>query len=76
MKTKFDTSTHPRPFKVKLVKEYSGDVPQMTSPYPEVGYWLDRYAVVDANGVELTRCVEKKAAEAIIKAMNAPRMQS
>lgn len=63
-------SEYHKPFAVKPVKEYSGDVPQMSSPYPEVGYWLDRYAVVDAKGRELNRFLEKADAEAVADAMN------
>lgn len=70
MKSGKANAEYQRPLSVKPVKEYSGDVPQMTSPYPEVGYWLDRYAVVDANGKELTRCADKASAKAIVDAMN------
>lgn len=65
-----ERSKYKKPFKVKKVQEYSGDVQQMSSPYKEVGYWLDRFAVVDAEDQELTRFTEKADATAVADAMN------
>lgn len=67
---KMPPTEYQKPFKVKKVKEYSGDVQQMSSPHKEVGFWFDRYAVVDAKGKELTRFSEKADAKMVVDAMN------
>lgn len=60
-----------RPVTVWKTKEYSGDVPQMSSPYAEVGYWIERYQILDANGDAIAEGIKDKAvAEHIAECIN------
>jgi hypothetical protein len=54
------------PLSVDSTQEYGGDVPTMSGG-TEVGYWCDRWIVVDAAGREIAVCEHQSDAEFIVR---------
>jgi hypothetical protein len=61
---------NPLPWTVKPVKEYSGDVQQMSSPFKETGYYYDRWAILDSSGGKVATFNFRKTAEFIVQIAN------
>jgi hypothetical protein len=57
------------PVKVTNTSEYGGDVPTMSGGR-EVGFWNNRFDVVDAAGRSICRCKEQSDAKQIAKCLN------
>jgi hypothetical protein len=68
MKDKVSEAT-PRPWRVEPTKVYGGDVPTMSGGR-EVGYWRDRWKIVDSEDQVVAVLTVKERAEFIVTAVN------